>query len=213
MGGLTFTIGQAIAIVAATGIATYATYDACVTQGGCDRLARDLDQALQQRQATVSSYTPDLRDENGLPAIAGSGAECVANSIDGDQSFLQTTQAIQNAEARLVAAEGIARNQLTILYRGTSLAGAYRPIAQLWTTPSLYYATWYTDFNAAADRSSPVIAIYTIPTVLLQGMVASGNVEVKFGGRSFTEYGFWSLAQRFLAGPAVIPVPKGYKGY
>jgi len=43
--GVALTIYEAIAIVAAAGIATAATYDICITQGYCDRLARDVQHA------------------------------------------------------------------------------------------------------------------------------------------------------------------------
>ena len=56
VGGVTFTIGQAIALVTAVGSATAATYDACVTQGGCRQLALDLERALE----SLGSSTPPL---------------------------------------------------------------------------------------------------------------------------------------------------------
>ncbi|NTU85720.1 MAG: RHS repeat-associated core domain-containing protein, partial [Chloroflexales bacterium] len=210
LGGLTFTIGEAIAIVAATGVATYATYDICVAQGKCDRLATDLENALQQRQTMVSSAPTSPRDTHNLPTIPGIGGACAANiglTTEG------ATQAIQAAETSLVRAEGLPRNEITILYRGTSLKSVYAPRVPLWTTPWIFVATFYTDTNAAIDRSPPVIAVYSIPTMLLRAMVASGTVRTRFAGIRGSEYGFMSAAQPFLFGPIVVPVPPRYTGY
>jgi len=210
IGGLTFTIGQAIAIVAATGVATYATYDICVAQGKCDRLATDLENALQQRQAMVSSVPTHPRDADGLPTVPGAGAACAANIGLTNEG---ATQALQAAEASLVRNEGLPRGDITILYRGTSLKSVYEPRVPLWTTPWIFVATFYTDTNAAIDRSSPVIAVYSIPTMLLRAMVASSTVRTRFAGIRGSEYGFMSAAQPFLFGPIVVPVPPKYTGY
>jgi hypothetical protein len=210
VGGLTFTIGQAIALVAATGAATYATYAICVAQGTCDRLATDLEHALQQRQTTASSAPTLPRDGSDLPSIPGTGGACAANASLTHEG---ATQAIQTAEANLSRAEGLPRSEITLLYRGTSLKSVYEPRVPLWTTPWLFTATVYADTNAAIDRSSPVIAVYSIPTMLLRAMVASGTVRTRFAGIRGSEYGFMSAAQPFLFAPVVIPVPPHYPGY
>jgi len=57
-GAVAVTIYEAIALVVATGIAPYATYDVCVTQGACDRLAADLEQALDHDAAAHTTAGP-----------------------------------------------------------------------------------------------------------------------------------------------------------
>lgn len=67
-GALALTIYEAMALIIAAGSATYATYDGCVTRGGCDRLAADLEHALQ-RCATVLVWTdccPSFTEVSGL---------------------------------------------------------------------------------------------------------------------------------------------------
>lgn len=102
---MTLTVAQAIAIVAATTAVTIATYDICVNQGYCDQLARDLEQALNHRQATGGNPPGHPRDTDLLPVIPALGAACAANT---ELTHEGATQAIQAAEARLVQTEGMA---------------------------------------------------------------------------------------------------------
>lgn len=216
VGGLTLTIGQAIAIVAATGVATYATYDACVTQGRCGRLANDVENALQQRQTATSNFDVSPRDDTGLPLLPELGSSCVVNSLTGDDALAKTRTAIQTAAESLVRSEGLSRDQVTILYRGTTVAEAQQPRSMLWTTPHLSDATIYATFGARQTSGTAAIALYSIPTVLLRGFISAGQVKlrngqpvVRFNSR---ELGFPTHLQRFLLGPIVIPIPLNFTG-
>lgn len=207
------TIGQAIALAVATGIATYATYDICVAQGNCDRLATDLEHALQQRQARVSSVPHPARDASGLPTVPGAGTACAANP---GLTHEGARQALHAAETSLARAEGLARGQVTFLYRGTTVAEAYQLRSMLWTTPYLSDATIYATFRARQTRDTAAIAVYSIPTVLLRGFIGAGQVKLRTGQPvvrfDSRELGFPLSLQRFLLGPVVVPIPLNFTG-
>ncbi len=55
---MAITLYEAIGLLIGAGLATYATYDACITQHGCDRLAIDIDTFLKNQQHTGHASPP-----------------------------------------------------------------------------------------------------------------------------------------------------------
>lgn len=150
--------------------------------------------------ARVPSYYPPQPIPAPVPRDSNVAPSLTTGQID---------QAITAAQGALAQAVGGAVGSITYLYRGTALKRAGQPGDPLWTSTSISYTTAYAHFDARANRDSPAISIYAIPTTTLTQLVASKQVRQRFNN---LEYGFTAPAQPYLIGPIVVQIDFQYKG-
>jgi hypothetical protein len=113
--------------------------------------------------------------------------------------------------ARQAATVEIARRLANpvVLFRGTALSRVYNREGlfdnRLWVFRESHFfeAVGYAQRDALIENDTAAVAVYGMVEQTFNGLIASGNIRVRFG----LEYGLDAVAQAFLVGPAVIPIP------